>query len=429
MTRITGRRLYWWENDIVASSYRIRVCTRPIMSDASDGITRLRAQLREAEDQLDRIKRELNVRNQWMHTAFEFIRREYGFISFLLLGAASIYYTVRYHVSPFQDFAGAARSGVLARSYTAIGDRMMSLGQWEPAQAAFHKALELDPRSERASYYSHIARLMTISGPVAIDQALAQLVSETDSDAVVLFAQGIMYERRYQYHQAAESFRRSISKDASFIGSRINLGVVSLRLGDRVTYYEQTSAVYRLDSSFDVGINNMAYACELRHNHGEATRLYLRMNTIASTARTLWLVGTSMLYHNPADAERFLADCVDMLQRDLPDTASELGGEWSVGYVPVDTMASINKSDFAAAILRSEKLACALVSYGICDALAGNNEGARAKLDRAFLLTGRNTTLRRIIALQLKSTAELIHPDSIIGAWLRKIGQEWEETL
>lgn len=379
------------------------------------------------EHRLDEIQGELRAirsacvpQRSWAHRAFEFLRNNYGVISFLLLSLAAGYYALRYRVTPFHDLADPARTKALARTYTALGDRMMAVGRWNHARAAFDEALDLDPRDARSSYHAHIARLMTLDDPAAVDAALAQLAAETDDDPVIPFAQGMVCSGRGQYHEAAQFFRRSILADSAFIGAHINLGVVSLWKGDRAEYLFQAVEAYRLDSGFNMAINNMAYAWELRRDFREATRLYLRMDTLDRSARTKWLVGAAMLYYEPAAAEPYLSTAVTLLESDRPDTAAELGGPWKVGYVPADTNAPISEDDVVTVTARREKLGCALMAYALYDALAHNPVGADAKLRRADTLFAGDRRLLRIVALGIESVVALAPCDSAASAWLHR---------
>lgn len=399
----------------------------PIMNMKNNNLASVERRLDEIQGELRAIRNTFVAQRSWAHRAFDWLRNNYGVVGFLLVGCAAGYYAVRYQVTPFHDLADPARSRTLARTYTTLGDRMMAVGRWDRAREAFGQALELDPRDARASYHAHIARLMRLDDPTAVDAALAQLAAEADDDPVIPFAQGILRARRKQHVEAAEFFRRSIRADPTFIGARINLGVVSFRTGDRNEYEKQAVEAYRLDSGFTIAINNMAYARELRHDFREATRLYLRMDTLDRSALTEWLVGASMLYHKPTEAEAHLGTAVSLLESGLPDTAAALGGPWKIGYVPADTAAQLSEDDVVTVTARREKLGCALVAYALYDALAHNAPGADAKLRRADTLLAGNRPLLRVIALGVESLAVLAPCDSITAARLHRAAAHFRE--
>ncbi|MBS1910892.1 MAG: hypothetical protein JST22_02790 [Bacteroidetes bacterium] len=395
------------------------------MADGSYDVESLRAQLRNVEEQLEPIRRQLAGNRKWYCKAFAVLRSDYGFITFLVVAIVGGCYVLVDHVNPFQNYRDAALAGRLAHAYIRMGDRLLSIGEWNAARGAYHEALGHDPRNEAASYHLYVAELLAAGEPAAMDAALEQLAAERPGDAAIPFAQGITCSARRRYADAAEYFRRAIAVDSGFLGAHINLGTVALRLGDHATYLQHSRIVYRMDSGFGIAVNNMAYACALQHDFAEAVRLYLRLDTIAHSAHSLWLIGGAMLYRNPMGAEPFLGQSIGMLQQNLPDSAKEFGGAWPVGYVPADTSAVLGERDFVRVVARTEKLACVLCSYAVADALTGNLRGADAKLRRAAALLEQNAALRRVISLDLAATAAITNAEPGVRRWLKHASQSW----
>lgn len=133
--------------------------------------------------------------------------------------------------------------------YFLLGESYLGMGQFKESEAAFGKAIELNPKD--SMYHASYATLLQKQGPARLDDAIGQLQKATElnsSDSALLLQLGLCYESKEDLPDALHLLEKAVHGAPDSLPAHVALARVYFRLGKRPEGQEEKKTIARLET-------------------------------------------------------------------------------------------------------------------------------------------------------------------------------------
>jgi tetratricopeptide (TPR) repeat protein len=185
-----------------------------------------------------------------------------------------------YHERNYEEAASLFTRYTERKSENPWGFYMLGLSSWkagdnEAAEAAFKRALELDPNHLKS--HINLARVLLETGHP--DYALVQAGNALDIDSTsgdALRLRGVAYQRLGKTEEAIDAYRRAIQIDQTDAWSMNNLGLIYIEQGRADEALPALARAVELRDDVAVFFNNLGMALELTGRFRAAEENYAK---------------------------------------------------------------------------------------------------------------------------------------------------------
>ena len=156
-------------------------------------------------------------------------------------------------VTQFQDSVATLKKLLLInpprqdRIYFLLGDSYLNLGQYDPAEEAYKKAIAINPKD--AAYYEALASLERREGSTNLGEAIAALEAAhrlDPNDTTLSLQLALSYEAKGQITDAAALIEKIIERAPDMAQAHVALARIDFRLGKRAEAKHETELVKEL---------------------------------------------------------------------------------------------------------------------------------------------------------------------------------------
>jgi len=132
--------------------------------------------------------------------------------------------------------------------YYILGNSYFTMGKFEQSEAAFRKAIELNPKEP--DYYENLATLLRKEGADRLDDAILQLRRASEfapSDARVPLELGLCYESKGELKDAAALLENAIQKQPGLVPAHVALARIYFRMGRKSDGRKEKTTIASLE--------------------------------------------------------------------------------------------------------------------------------------------------------------------------------------
>jgi cytochrome c-type biogenesis protein CcmH/NrfG len=156
-------------------------------------------------------------------------------------------------VTQFQDSVATLKKLLLTnpprqdRIYFLLGDSYLNLGQYDPAEEAYKKAIAINPKD--AAYYEALASLERREGSTNLGEAIAALEAAhrlDPNDTTLSLQLALSYEAKGQLTDAAALIEKIIERAPDMAQAHVALARIDFRLGKRAEAKHETELLKEL---------------------------------------------------------------------------------------------------------------------------------------------------------------------------------------
>lgn len=118
--------------------------------------------------------------------------------------------------------------------YYILGNSYFTMGKFDRSEAAFRKAIELNPKEP--DYYENLATLLRKQGSSRLDDAMIQLqkaAAFAPSDPRLTFQLGLAYEAKGDWKEAAALLEKTVREQPGLVPAHVALARIYFHLGKR----------------------------------------------------------------------------------------------------------------------------------------------------------------------------------------------------
>jgi tetratricopeptide (TPR) repeat protein len=316
----------------------------------------------------------------------------------------------------FESYRNASTTKKLSKFYEDMGDRLMGISEWDAAEEAYKRALEIDHNNTAATFGVAKAQVFDpLPGqkyytPEVVDARLEHLMSRSPTDYHLFFLKAIRCQHMKQIPEAAGWFRKCIDKNPDFIGGHIGLGILEF-CRHRLSEAEMNcaNAVERFPGSA-VARNDLGACLVLLSKFPEAVVQFTKSYEISPTALTAFTLGEAYWFtSNFKSALYYHQEASDYLQEDRDLQDRYVGGDWTSGFLPlyvgdIETIKT-NVEIYTVA----QKKALFHFELSIDQALLGNFEAAEQEFAAGLKLQPPQGH-RELIQNRLESVKNIVRP-------------------
>jgi protein O-GlcNAc transferase len=172
---------------------------------------------------------------------------------------ALAYYGVQEFSNTVKTLEGLLKTDLRRKDqvYYILGNSYFTMGKFDQSEAAFRKAIELNPKEP--DYYENLATLLRKEGSGRLDDAILQLKRASEfapADARIALELGLCYESKGELKDAAASLEAAVQRQTGLVPAHVALARIYFRLGRKsdgrkeksvITSLEQKRQAQRLD--------------------------------------------------------------------------------------------------------------------------------------------------------------------------------------
>jgi tetratricopeptide (TPR) repeat protein len=398
---ISDRRVYMEESDFLKR-----------VSDLEQEVKALKAQIADAKQ------------GGRLRACTRFLIANWVLISVLSAGLVAVYVKYRFGVDYFESYEKISDTKKLAHFYEQMGDRMMAKSEWPAAEQSYRAALQLDPNSTAATFGIVKAQVFQplpgqkYFAPEVVDARLDYLISRFPDDYQIYFLKAVRYQTMGENDQAEGWFRKCISRNPSFIGCYLQLGVLNILQSQIAEAATNFAKVVELDPSSAAARNDLAVCHILQSDFSGAIQQFEGSYRISPTIVTSMSLGEAYWYNRQfSDALVMHRWAADYMNGTSDPQDRLLGGQWFSNYLPLhrgdlDTI----KTKVIVNTLEQKK-AFAHYELAIDQALLGNRDAADQEFAAALKLE-RGPEYRRLVQNRMQSVENLVPMSPETKVWL-----------
>ncbi len=223
----------------------------------------------------------------------------------------------------FDSYRNTANSRRLAEFYCCLGDRFMTLSEWDAAEDAYRKALEINRNNLDATYGIVKAEVFQPVGkehepaPAVISTKLKYLAARFPDDHQVDYLKGLFAWKNGDSVQAKQLWESSAKKyervrkrlgrddmEEGFVGAYVMLGNLSLVDNDLPNAIKHTELAVRIAPDHPTAVNNLGYCYLLSGRDADAVKFLSQAFNASSAVLTALNLGDA--YLNAGDLDQAL---------------------------------------------------------------------------------------------------------------------------
>lgn len=365
-----------------------------------------------------------------------------GGLAFALF--AYFYYDINYY---FDNYIEIDDKRKLSKFNRELGDRLMILGEWEPAEAAYREALEINPTDIAASLgIAMVSAFQPLKGqndvsPFLIDVRLNALFenilnkktrnknnlirNNPDRDALLVFLhaqlvylQGVSRHYQGDKEGSRKLFEEATEIDPNYVGSYIALGYSLMCSNEFEKARICFQRAFALDESYPLANANLGICHLLTLQFDEASDCFnLAWRGDPNLFYLIGLGDAQLFCSNFKEALRLHSEAVRRLDRDGIEKERYLGGEWLRNFMPLkhgDTETvrlSVNAYTF------EQKKTIALYALALDQAINGEILAADRTFADACALD-KESEYQSFVANQIRSILNLLKIPQPGQTWL-----------
>jgi tetratricopeptide (TPR) repeat protein len=133
--------------------------------------------------------------------------------------------------------------------YFLLGESYFGMGQFKESEAAFCKAIELNPKDPM--YYESYAALLQKQGPNRLDDAIAELQKASElnsSDPGLLLQLGLCYESKGDLVESLHLLKKAVKGVPDSLPAHVALARLYFKLGRRPEGQEEKKTIAQLET-------------------------------------------------------------------------------------------------------------------------------------------------------------------------------------
>jgi tetratricopeptide (TPR) repeat protein len=314
-----------------------------------DDIILLR-RLHEAEVEIQRIRAAVARRERLgvrflVHRAGRFALTNWALVSFLFAVGAAVFVKVRYQVDYFEDARTISTTRNLSSFYQAMGDRLVLAQEWAEAEAAYRKAVEINPNNVEARFAIAKAQVFQPAEgerwtvPEIVRERLDYLLQLFPDDPQLYLMRAFEWEElRGQPDSARVYYQRALHRNPSLAVAHVSLSYLDMQRGDIASAQRRLESALRLEPRSVTANNNLGYLNLLRGNYARAVQ-YLSAS-YAESGRLITAINLGNAYRHAGQTDsafywhslalNVISDTSVDMQKDR-----FVAGEWTFSYMPV----------------------------------------------------------------------------------------------
>jgi tetratricopeptide (TPR) repeat protein len=344
------------------------------------------------------------LRSPWqaIKYLFTFVRNNTGFVTLLLSIVVAGWAAWRYDISPFEGQQNIATRKQSADAYRQIGDQLVLLAEFEAAEGAYHKALEINQDNVRAMHGLLISEVsQPLQGqkdvvPEVLDVRLKQLrtmLTDPKENYIIPFLEGQRYEEEEEYQKANDSYEESIKQKPEFVGGYINLAYLGIL--DRAGNDSSLKALERVPETQKwqsaLVLNNLGFCYMVRdvvtRDVSLSINLFERSRKISPYFETLINLGDAYRYHGDIDkAFDNHQEALELVTNSDSEKENPVVGNMAVNYMPESKEDKETPKKYERFSSLKEKRILAYYAISLDYALLQWTEEADKNFDMAFRL-------------------------------------------
>ena len=343
-----------------------------------------------------------------------------GGIVFVLI--VYFYYDIDYY---FDSYIEIDKKRKLAKFHRELGDRLMILSEWESAEVAYRKALEINPTDMDAS--TGIAKasvFQPLKGqqyvpPYLIEVKLKSLIENSPRpDAQLVFLKGINRRNQGEEAEGRKLFEEATRIDPNFVGSHILLGyslMCSSEIEKALVCFQRA---FDLDQSYPFANCNLGICHLLTLQLDEAIKYFeLSLRGNPDLFSTLGLGDAHRFNGNHKEALRVHQYAISVLNRKGIEKERYAGGEWLRNFMPLQKGDTKTIRYSVRAITFEQKKTIALYALALDQAIDGDVTAAEKTFAEARGLD-KDGEYGSWVANQIQSILNLLTVPPTGRAWL-----------
>jgi tetratricopeptide (TPR) repeat protein len=355
--------------------------------------------LHEAEVEIHRIRAEISRPDGrgvggLARKAGRFALMNWALVSFLLAVGAAVFVKVRYQVDYFEDARSISTTRNLSQFYQMMGDRLVLGQEWAEAEAAYRKAVEINPNNAEARFAIAKAQVFQPAEgerwavPEVVKQRLDYLLQHFPDDPQLYLMRALEWtDVRGQPDSARTWYLKALERDPRLAAAHVNLGYLDMQQGDVVTAQRRFEAALRLEPRSVVANNNIGFLYLVRGNHANAVH-HLRIAYVESP-RLLTAINLGNA-HRHAGAVDSAFQWHSWAMNVVTDTTVDMkkdrfvAGEWTFNYMPVQSGDTTTWRNTLVVFTPARKTAMIHLSLALDYAAQGDFESADRELMAAY---------------------------------------------
>ncbi len=340
----------------------------------------------------------------------------------IFAGFIYFYFGIDYYFGSYREIADKKR---LSEFYRNLGDRMMILNEWEPAEAAYRNALEINPINVEASLgIAKASVFQPLKGqqfvpPYLIEVKIDSLIANNPRpDAQLVFLKGV--NQRNQGHEEASRklFAEAIEIDPEFVGSHIALGYSLMCISDIEKAFVCFQKAFDLDQSYPFANANLGICHLLTLQLDDAVKYFdLSLRGNPDLFSTIGLGDAQRYRGNFREALSLHLYAVNALNRKGIENERYVSGDWLRNFMPLKPGDKVTILRSVQATTFEQKKTIALYALAFDQAIDGDLTAAQKTFSEAMALD-QDRTYRLFVENQIQSILNLLQLPAPARAWL-----------
>ena len=273
-----------------------------------------------------------------------------GFVTLLITLGVAGWAAWRYDISPFEGQRNIATRKQSSDAYRQIGDQLVLLAEFEAAEVAYGKALEINQDNVRAMHGLLITEVsQPLEGqkevvPEVLDvrlQELQILLKDPSENYIIPYLEGQRYEDQEDYQRAKDSYEESIHRNHEFVGGYINLAYLDIlnKAGNDSSLKALERVPEKRKSQSALVLNNLGFCYMVRdvviRNVSSSISLFERSRKISPYFETLINLGDAYRYdsniHSAFDSHQ---EALALVTDSGSEEENPVVGNLAVNYMP-----------------------------------------------------------------------------------------------
>jgi tetratricopeptide (TPR) repeat protein len=382
--------------------------------------------IHELEKEIQTIKDVVQPRNRGMavlENGLKFVVTYWPILSVLAAIGTIIYVQLVFHVDYFEDYRSIATTRKLSGFYSQLGDNLMYELEWEAAEQAYQRALEIDKNNSDANYGIVKSQVFQpLDGQdyyvnEIVSTKLDYLVEHFPDDYQVYYLKGLYYLDQNNLDAAEAMFNMAVLKNPQFTYGYIALGGLSQKkfnLPSAIKYYEKA---VEIEPNQQMANNNVGFCYLLMLDFNQAIPHLNNAYNTSPSLLTLLNLGDAYLFsgdiNNALSHEEF---ALRMIEKKEFENERFMEGAWLYSYMPLQPGDLVTPTNYVEIYELQQKQMLVHYNLSFGYALTGDFEGAEKEFAAANQLDPYQD-YNDFFASKMGSIVNLVNMSDTSRAW------------